>query len=93
VPILSLRGVRPAGRHSASLLARVGLNEWAVDTPKEYVALAVRLAGELDNLARLRAGLRDRMLPTLCDAQGFTRGLEAAYRAMWRRWCGEQNAF
>jgi protein O-GlcNAc transferase len=93
VPILSLRGVRPAGRHSASHLARVGLNEWAVDTPKEYVALAVRLAGELDNLARLRAGLRDRMLPTLCDAQGFTRGLEAAYRAMWRRWCGEQNAF
>ena len=88
VPMLSLRGVRPAGRHSASLLTRVGLGDWAVHTPEDYVALAARWAGELDNLARLRAGLRDRMLPTLCDAQCFTRRLEEAYRAMWRRWCG-----
>jgi protein O-GlcNAc transferase len=91
VPMLSLRGVRPAGRHSASLLARVGLSEWAVNTPQEYVALAVRWAGDLDNLARLRAGLRERMLPTLCDAQRFTRELEEAYRAMWRRWCGQRR--
>jgi protein O-GlcNAc transferase len=91
VPMLSLRGVRPAGRHSASLLARVGLDGWAADTPEEYVALAVRWAGELDNLARLRAGLRDRMLPTLCDAQRFTRGLEEAYRTMWRRRCGQRD--
>jgi hypothetical protein len=34
-------------------------------------------------LAQLRAGLRERMLPTICDAQRFTRELEAAYSA-WR---------
>ena len=87
VPVLSLKGIRPAGRNSAALLARVGLGEWAVDMPDEYLATAVRLAGELGQLAELRAGLRSRVQPTLCEAVHFTRALEDAYRGMWCRWC------
>jgi len=87
VPVLSLRGVRPAGRNSAALLARVGLADWAVETPEQYLALGVRVANDLDRLAQLRSELRDRMAATLCDARRFTRELEDAYRTMWRRWC------
>jgi len=92
VPVLTLRGVRPAGRNSAALLARVGLNALAVDTPEEYLAFAVRLADDLDQLRQLRTGLRDRMTTTLCDAVRFTRVLEEAYRTMWRRWCSDEVA-
>jgi len=86
-PVLSLCGDRPAGRHSAAPLTRTGLAHWAVRTPDDYLAFAVRLAGDLDGLAQLRDQLRDRVRVGLCDAAGFTRTLEEAYRTMWRRWC------
>jgi hypothetical protein len=41
---------------------------------------------------KLRAGVRERMEHSpLCDAKTFTRDLEAAYREMWRTWCGRQQ--
>jgi protein O-GlcNAc transferase len=87
VPVVNLCGVRPAGRNSKALLARVGLGEWAVNTPDEYVAWAVRWANNLDGLSQLRMQMREKMTIDLCDGQKFTRSLESAYRAMWRRWC------
>jgi protein O-GlcNAc transferase len=87
VPVLSLSGVRTAGRNAAALLTAAGLADWVVESPEKYTALAVRVASELDHLAEVRAGLRDRMKATLCDAGRFTRELEDAYRIMWRRWC------
>jgi predicted O-linked N-acetylglucosamine transferase (SPINDLY family) len=48
----------------------------------------VALAGQLDRLAVLRQGLREQMARSpLCDGPRFARGLEAAYREMWRGWC------
>jgi predicted O-linked N-acetylglucosamine transferase (SPINDLY family) len=87
VPVLSLSGSRPASRNSASILARIGLGNWAVDNADEYVALAAALVKDLSGLAQVRAGLRDRMARSLCDAPRFTRMLEEAYRTMWRRFC------
>jgi protein O-GlcNAc transferase len=87
VPVLSLRGRRPAGRNSAALLSRVGLADWAVETPEQFVTAAAILPQELDRLTQLRANMRERMTATLCDAERFTRGLEDAYRTIWQRWC------
>src|SRR5262249_57487494 len=71
----------------ASVLTQLGLTELIARSPEEYVAAAVRLAGDRDRLAELRRHLRDRMLDSpLCDGASFTRQLEKAYRAMWRRW-------
>ena len=91
VPVLSLRGDRPAGRNSAAILTRVGLGDWSVETPDEYLAFAEALPNDLHRMSETRAGLRDRMLTTLCDGKSFTRALEDAYRAMWRRWCAKQS--
>ena len=53
-----------------------------------YVETAVGLAGDLDDLSARRAALRDRMTSSpLCDAAGFARDVEAAYRTLWRKWC------
>jgi protein O-GlcNAc transferase len=87
VPVLSLRGVRPVGRNSATLLERVGLGDWAVETPEAYLAKSVLVTSRTEELAQLRAGLRDRTTASLSDGRTFTRILEDAYRTMWRRWC------
>jgi protein O-GlcNAc transferase len=88
VPVVSLRGDRHAGRVGASLLGQVGLAELVADSVEAYIAIAAELAQKPQQLAALRSSLRSRMLASpLCDTAGFTRTLEAAYRAMWRRWC------
>jgi predicted O-linked N-acetylglucosamine transferase (SPINDLY family) len=87
VPTLTLLGDRHAGRMVASALTQVGLPEFITRTPDEFVARAVALAGDLERLAGLRAGLRERVRSSpLCDAAGFPRRLEDAYREIWRRW-------
>src|SRR5262249_44291325 len=88
VPIITLAGNRHAGRMTASVLTTLGLTEHIVRTPEEYIARAAALAGDLDRLAELRAGLRTRMREShLCDGAAWTRELEDVYRAMWHRWC------
>ncbi len=88
VPVITLAGRTHASRVGASLLAAVGLSSLVAGTPAEYVGHAARLAGDLDSLAAMRAGLRERMRSSpLMDAARFARGVEAAYRALWHDWC------
>ncbi|MFI4977042.1 MAG: tetratricopeptide repeat protein, partial [Caulobacterales bacterium] len=88
VPVVALLGGRHAGRVSASLLTRVGLEELIARDAQAYVDIAARLAGDPARLAELRATLRPRMAASpLTDAPAFARKLERAYRQMWTRWC------
>ncbi len=88
VPVVSLAGHHPAGRLGASLLGSLGLGDLVAHSIDDYVATATRLARDLDRLATLRADLRGRLAASpIGDGPRFTRGLEAAYRQMWREWC------
>ena len=92
VPVVTLEGNHHAGRVGVSLLTQVGLTDLIAKTQEDYVNIAVRLASELPKLASLRADLRQQMAASpLCDAQTFTRNLEAAYREMWLGWCAKQS--
>ena len=82
VPVLSLCGDRPMGRNSASFLARVGLEDWYVKTPEQFVCQARGVSDKLKEGALLRSELRVRMKTAVCDARQFTGGLEKAYRTM-----------
>ena len=56
---------------------------------EDYVRIARDLALDLPRLTHLRASLRGRMEASpLMDGPRFARGMEAAFREMWRRWCG-----
>jgi protein O-GlcNAc transferase len=88
VPVVTLRGDRHAGRVGASLLTQIGLTDLIADSIEAYVEMAVALAGDPARLADLRHSLRPRMAASsLCDAAGFARKVEDAYRTMWARWC------
>lgn len=88
VPVVSLAGETFISRAAGSILRHAGLEDMVAETPKAYVACAGDLAGDLARLKALRTGLRERMAASpLCDAPAYARGVEDAYRTMWRKWC------
>jgi predicted O-linked N-acetylglucosamine transferase (SPINDLY family) len=90
-PVVSLAGERPVSRGGLSQLSNLGLSQWVAHTEDEYINIAVELAHDLPRLEELRKTLRARMeRSVLMDAPHFARSIEAAYRAMWRRWCMEK---
>jgi predicted O-linked N-acetylglucosamine transferase (SPINDLY family) len=88
VPVITVPGTRSISRSAASILTTVGLPSWIASTPEHYVRLAVEFAREEPVLAKLRKSLRRMMRESpIMDETGFARGVEAAYRDMWKKWC------
>lgn len=88
VPVVSLAGEQIVSRGGLSQLPNLGL-EWLVAfSEDDYVRAAAELARDVSRLAELRRTLRPRMeASVLMDGVRFARGIEKAYRAMWREWC------
>lgn len=92
VPVLVRAGDRYVAHMGESILNTAGLAGWVADDEAAYPELGAGLAGDLDALAALRAGLRARMLASpLFDSPRFARNLEAAIRGMWRLWCAAER--
>jgi protein O-GlcNAc transferase len=93
VPVVSLAGGTAVSRSGRALLTAVGLPELAVATPARYLRVAVKLAGNLQRLARLRGSLRERISQSaLTDRRRFARDVEAAYQSMWGKWRAHPNS-
>jgi protein O-GlcNAc transferase len=72
VPVVTCMGPTFAGRHSTSYLSTASLSEFIANDLNGYVETAVAWANRLDELAVLRATLRERFAQSpVCDAQGF----------------------
>lgn len=92
VPVITMPGRRFCSRHSASHLSNVGLADWVVANREEYIALALRWADNLSELATLRSIVRKRVQTSpLCDGKRFTKSFEKAMRCIWKTWCHKQN--
>ena len=86
LPVLTRTGTTFPGRVATSLLNAVGLPELVAATEQDYEDTAVRLAGDREALAALKAKLAaHRETKPLYDTPLFTRHLEAAYEAMRQR--------
>jgi predicted O-linked N-acetylglucosamine transferase (SPINDLY family) len=93
VPVVTLAGDRFVSRIGEAILKTVGHPEWIARDEDDYVVLAAALAGDAERLAGLKGRLRDDLLASpFGDPKSFTRGLEAAFRDAWRRWCSGQAA-
>ncbi|MBM3546517.1 MAG: tetratricopeptide repeat protein [Alphaproteobacteria bacterium] len=88
VPVVTRAGDRLLGRYGATLLPAVGLKDLVAESDEGYVSTAVALAKDRPRLAELRKTLGKRFAESaICDAAGYARSIEAAYRQMWRSWC------
>jgi hypothetical protein len=65
-----------------------GCTQYIAQDAEDFVRKGLAVCADLDGLAALRAGLRDKFaLPLgLHDAQ-IADGVERALRMMWQRWC------
>ena len=89
VPVVTSVGGTFAGRHSASILRTVGLDELVTPDPDKYVELVVELASDPKRLALLKIGLRNRLKNSpLCDYEKFASNLSGELRKVWKQWCG-----
>jgi predicted O-linked N-acetylglucosamine transferase (SPINDLY family) len=86
VPVVTCPGETFAGRHALTHLSNVGLTETIARDFDEYVELAVSLAENLQHLASLRAGLRERMAASaLCDGNRFAGQLIEIVQTAWEQ--------
>lgn len=85
IPVVTLAGRAWFGRHSACHLTVAGVPELVAADADGYVAIAAGLAGDRDALARLRAGLRQKVAASpLCDGAGYAAALEESLAGLWR---------
>lgn len=85
VPVLAVAGNTYAGRQGIAVLSAVGLNDFVARDTEHLVELGSAWANRRDELAAIRAGLRDRIAASpFCDAVGYVRKLEAAFRRLWQ---------
>jgi len=87
VPTVTLLGNTMISRQGASLLTCAGLTDWIAEDIEEYVSKTIEHASGLDELVRLRAGLRRQVLTLpLFDGRLFAHNFEEAMRGMWHRY-------
>ena len=88
VPVVTRSGDTFRSRVGECILRHLDLDDFVGRSKEEYEQKAIQIASDLPRLRELRPVLRDRMLRSpLCDALGFTRSLEQAYREIWRAKC------
>ncbi len=84
VPVIGLEGDRHASRVTASFMRRLGLEDWVAATKEDYVRIAREKASDLQSLAELRAGLRQRFIDSpLGNPEAFAKDLADAFWGMW----------
>jgi predicted O-linked N-acetylglucosamine transferase (SPINDLY family) len=84
VPVVVLAGNTHVSRVGVSQMSNLGLQELIAKNQDDYVNIAVELAGNIEKLSALRAGMRERMLASpLMNVERFTRNLEQGYEQMW----------
>jgi len=84
VPVVAKIGNAIPQRLGGAILSAIGLTEWVATDDDQYVEIARRSSP--DRLRMLRRELPDR-IEARCGPVAYTRAVEAAYQAMWKKFC------
>jgi protein O-GlcNAc transferase len=87
LPVVTWAGRTIISRLAASCLAALDLPQFIALDLADYIAIAAHAVGDLDALATLRGGLRDRLMHSAVgDPVRYARAVEAAYRQVWQEY-------
>jgi len=87
LPVLTYVGKTFPGRVASSLLNAIDLPELITHSQEEYESLAIHLVKNSEKLKSIKERLiRNRLIKPLFNTQAFTKHLEAAYLAMYKRY-------
>lgn len=88
VPTLTSTGPTNPSHAAVCSMAHLGLSSFVADDDEHFVRLGVFLSQNLDELAGLRASMRERFTNSVVGHPIIAAtGLERALRLMWERWC------
>ena len=88
VPVVTCPLETFASRQTLGILSSIGVTDTVASDPKHYVQLSVELASDLERLAELRAGMRQRLASSpLCNGPEFAASFMRAVRTAWHSWC------
>ncbi|MDQ8731278.1 tetratricopeptide repeat protein [Bradyrhizobium daqingense] len=88
VPVVAKLGSSLPSRAAGAILTALGLPDWVADSEEAYVEIAATRAAGIADLDRLRRDLPGRINASAAgNAFSYARGADAAYRAMWKRYC------
>lgn len=83
VPIVTMEGDLELSRSTSGMIHACGLSHLVANSESGYLAIACRLAGDLEELARLRSGLRASLAESIIGrAREVTASVESAFKSM-----------
>jgi predicted O-linked N-acetylglucosamine transferase (SPINDLY family) len=83
--VLGVAGGSYVSRQGLMAMTTVGLPNFIADSPESLLALAKEWTTRRDELAAIRADLRERLRQSpLADAPRYVRNLEDVLRSTWR---------
>jgi predicted O-linked N-acetylglucosamine transferase (SPINDLY family) len=85
VPVVSKLGATVPSRIAGAIQSAIGLSEFVATNDDGYVEIALGVA--TDRLCALRRDLPG-MIDRTCGPAVYTRAVDTAYRAMWKKYCG-----
>lgn len=88
VPTLTIAGDTPAGHYGAAIMGQLGLQSFVASDAQDLVQKGVYWSTHLDELAQVRASMRERFgnCP-VGKPEVIAVSLANALRKMWHRWC------
>lgn len=90
-PVVTWPGETFVSRQSASLLSRLGREEWIAHSREDYVERAIALARDADALRAQRVSLREAAREKLCNASAQANDFAATLRLLWREKCVQSD--
>jgi protein O-GlcNAc transferase len=92
LPVVTKLGEGFAARVAASLLTAIGLPELITESEEAYEALALALATDTNELAKIKSKLEaNRLTQPLFDSEMYTRHLETGYQMAYDRYFNGQS--